>query len=202
MGFLGRDFAAMAQRGDASTTSLTLSNLRGIVIVIVLAFHSMLAYLQWNPAKPAAFDSPPYAWRAFPIIDSSHFFGFDLFCAWQDVYLMSLMFFLSGLFVGPSLLRKRCWGFLRDRLLRLGVPYLFGVLILIPIAIYPAYAVTAANPRVAAYLEAWRALPFVPTGPLWFLAQLLALNVAVTGLHWLAPGAIAVLGRWSAKAED
>src|SRR5581483_1198644 len=174
----------MAQRGNASTTSLALRNLRGVVIVIVLAFHSMLAYLQWNPAKPAAFDSPPFAWRAFPIVDSSHFFGFDLFCAWQDVYLMSLMFFLSGLFVWPSLQRKNDWRFLRDRFLRLGLPYLFGILILIPIATYPAYAVSGANPGLSAYLEAWRALPFMPNGPLWFLAQLLLLNVAITGLHW------------------
>jgi len=192
----------MAQRGNASTTSLALRNLRGVVIVIVLAFHAMLAYLQWNPAKPAAFDSPPYAWRAFPIIDSSHFFGFDLFCAWQDVYLMSLMFFLSGLFVWPSLQRKNRWGFLRDRLLRLGLPYLFGILILIPIATYPAYAVTGANPSLSAYYDAWRALPFLPIGPLWFLGQLLIFDVAITSMHWLAPGAVGTLGRWSAKAED
>jgi hypothetical protein len=32
--------------------------------------------------------------------------GFDIFCAFQDVYLMSFMFFMSGLFVWPSLRRK------------------------------------------------------------------------------------------------
>jgi len=32
-----------------SPSSLALSNLRAIVIVIVLGFHSMLAYLVWVP---------------------------------------------------------------------------------------------------------------------------------------------------------
>ena len=123
-----------------SPSSLALSNLRAIVILIVLGFHSMLAYLVWVPIAAAPdFASPPYAWRAFPIIDDHRFFGFDLFCAWQDVYLMALMFFLSGLFVWPSLTRKKDWGFLRDRVLRLGLPFVFGVLVLIPVALYPAY---------------------------------------------------------------
>jgi glucans biosynthesis protein C len=95
-----------------SPSSLALSNLRAIVILIVLGFHSMLAYLVWVPIAAATdFVSPPYAWRSFPIIDDHRFFGFDLICAWQDVYLMALMFFLSGLFVWPSLMRKNDWGF-------------------------------------------------------------------------------------------
>src|SRR5206468_12983401 len=49
---------------------------------------------------------PPYGWRANPIVDSARWLGFDLFCAFQYVYLMHLMFFLSGLFVWPSLSRK------------------------------------------------------------------------------------------------
>ena len=185
-----------------SPSSLALSNLRAIVILIVLGFHSMLAYLVWVPTAAATdFASPPYAWRSFPIIDSHRFFGFDLFCAWQDVYLMALLFFLSGLFVWPSLMRKKDWGFLRDRVLRLGLPFVFGILVLIPLALYPAYRVTAIDPSAAAYWDVWLALPFWTNGPLWFLWQLLALNVIVAGLHWLAPNAIASLGRWSATAQ-
>jgi surface polysaccharide O-acyltransferase-like enzyme len=181
-----------------SQSSIALDNLRGIVILIVLAFHSALAYLQWNPTAPAAFDSPPFAWRAFPIEDSHRFFGFDLFCAWQDVYLMSLMFFLSGLFVWPSLVRKRDWGFLRNRLVRLGLPYVFGIAILMPLAVEPAYLATALDKSAEGYWRALLELPFWPNGPLWFLWQLLVLNVIAAILHWAAPGAIKALGRWSA----
>ena len=186
----------------ASHASLALDNLRAVVILVVLAFHSMLAYVQWVPAAGSGFSTPPYDWRSFPIIDAHRFFGFDLFCAWQDVYLMSLMFFLSGLFVWPSLVRKKHWAFLRDRVLRLGLPFTFGVAVIIPLAIYPVYSLTAANPSVPGYWHGLIALPFWPNGPLWFIWQLLALNFVAAAVHFAAPGAIPALGRWSAAAAE
>lgn len=186
---------------SVSRTSLALANLRGVVILIVLAFHAMLAYLNWIPVTGPGFDSPPYDWRSFPIIDHHRFFGFDLFCAWQDVYLMSLMFFLSGLFVWPSMTRKKDWAFLRDRVLRLGVPFVFGIAVVMPVALYPSYRMTAADPSLAAYWHSLRALPFWPNGPLWFIWQLLALNLVTAGLNLFAPNAIPALGRWSAAAD-
>jgi len=191
----------MAAANPASRLSLALANLRAFVILIVLAFHSMLAYTSWAPRTTAGFDSPPYLWRAFPIVDSRSWFGLDLFCAWQDVYLMALMFFLSGLFVVPSLQRKNDWRFLRDRVVRLGLPYAFGVAALMPLAVYPVYRLTAADPSIAAYWYALLALPFWPVGPLWFLWQLLAANIIAAALHWAAPQAIATLARWSAAAK-
>jgi glucans biosynthesis protein C len=182
----------------ASRASLALANLRAFVILIVLAFHSMLAYVSWTPTTTVGFDSPPYSWRAFPIVDSYRWFGFDLFCAWQDIYLMSLMFFLSGLFVWPSLARKKDWAFLRDRVVRLGLPCAIGLAVLIPLAVYPAYSVTTPDPSIPGYWHALLALPFWPVGPLWFLWQLLALHVVAVFVHWAAPNAIPSFGRWSA----
>jgi glucans biosynthesis protein C len=187
----------MARTPVMSRSSLALDNLRGVVILVVLAFHSVLAYVSWISPRSAGFDDPPFAWRAFPILDPHRWPGFDIFCAWQDVYLMSLMFLLSGLFVYPSLARKKNWGFVRDRLLRLGVPFVFGVVVLVPIAEYPAYAVTAPDPGLADYFRRYVALPFLPNGQLWFLWQLLALNFIVTGLNFVAPNALQSLGRWS-----
>ena len=195
-----RDLTLMSRPAALSRSSLALDNLRALVILIVLAFHSALAYVEWSPATSSGFDDPPYGWRAFPIVDSHRWFGFDLFCAWQDVYLMSLMFLLSGLFVWPSLMRKGNRAFVRDRLLRLGVPFAFGVVFLIPIAVYPAYRVTGADPSPSAYWQHYLALPFWPNGQLWFLWQLLALNFLVVGLHSIAPNALKALGRWSAAA--
>ena len=170
-----------------SKSSLALSNLRAVVILIVLAFHSVLAYLDFLPAKPYPFDDPPFKWQAFPIIDSQRWMGFDLFCAWQDVYLMSFMFFLSGLFVWPSLMRKGSGKFLADRLRRIGLPLIVVVLLVMPIAYYPTYRVSATDPSVAAYWQAWWALPFWPSGPLWFLWQLLLFDLLAAGLFKFAP---------------
>src|SRR5439155_7627413 len=134
-----------------SGASLALGNLRGVIILIVLGFHSVLAYLDSLPATARKFDTPPYEWEAYPIVDSQRWLGFDLFCAWHDVYLMSLMFFLSGLFVWTSLVRKGSWPFLSDRLLRLLLPLIPAVFILMPVALYPAYLATASEPSIAEY---------------------------------------------------
>jgi hypothetical protein len=183
-----------------ATSSLALSNLRAMVILIVVAFHSCLAYLGSLGPTAFPFDDPPFKWRAFPIIDSHRWFGFDIFCAWQDVYLMAFMFFLSALFTWPSLTRKGSATFLADRFLRLGLPFVFAVTVMAPLALYPAYRVMAADPGVMAYARHYLALPFLPTGPTWFLWQLLALTILAAGLHSFVPRSVEFLGRVSASA--
>jgi hypothetical protein len=180
-------------------SSLALNNLRALVILVVLAFHSVLAYLDFLGPSAFQFDQPPYEWRAFPIVDSHRWFGFDVFCAWQDVYLMSLMFFLSALFTWPSLARRQRWQFLRDRLLRLGVPFVFALIVVMPLALYPVYRVTTLELGLVAYGRHFLALPFWPNGPMWFLWQLLALTIVAAGLHRGAPHWVESLGRWSSS---
>jgi glucans biosynthesis protein C len=171
----------------APRASLALDNLRASVILLVVAFHSALAYLNFLPAAPFAFNNPPYLWRAFPIVDTERWFGFDLFCAWQDVFLMSLLFFLSGLFVWPSLGRKGARIFLHDRVVRIGLPFALVVTFLMPLALYPTYLQTAVEPDLTAYWRHWLSLPFWPSGPVWFLWLLLVADIAAAGLHNLAP---------------
>ena len=183
-----------------SQASRALSNLRGIVIVIVLAFHSSLAYIVSVPDQGARFDQAPYTWQAFPIVDTHRWIGFDVFCAWQDVSLMSTMFFLSGLFVAPSLLRKGCWSFVADRIWRIGLPFVLVILLLSPLALYPAYSVRTLGPSVAGFWQQWTSLPFWPNGPEWFLCALLVLNMMAAGLYTLAPGYIKQLGHLAAWA--
>src|SRR5438477_4896505 len=182
-------------------SSLALENLRSFVILLVLSFHSVLAYLQFLPAAPYPFDSPPYQWRAIPIVDSHRWLGFDLYCAWQDVFLMSLFFFLSGLFVWPSLGRKGTARFLRSRILRLGIPFFVVVAVLMPPTLYPTYLQTASDGGVAAYWRHWLALPFWPCGPMWFLWLLLVADFLAAALHRFAPGLGNLLIRVSSSAE-
>ncbi len=184
-----------------SGTSLALSNLRGVVILIVVAFHSMLAYLYWLPPAAVPFNVPPYKWLAFPIIDQQRWFGFALFCAWQDVCLMSIMFFLSGLFVWPSLLRKGSGQFLLDRLMRIGLPSGLILVFVMPVTLYPAYHVASPNPTVEGFWQEWRALPFWPCGHLWFIWLLLAMNLLVAALHKVMPRWAEPLGRLASSAR-
>src|SRR5689334_24781406 len=115
------------------TPSLALNNLRTFAVILVLAVHSFLAYLGSSPASPFRFDDPPYRWRSIPIVDIDRSFGFDIFCAHQDTYLIALLFFLSGLFAWPSLARKGTRIFLRDRVVRLGLPFALAVGLLMPV---------------------------------------------------------------------
>jgi glucan biosynthesis protein C len=177
-----------ASNAGAARTSLAIDNLRAVVILLVLAFHSVLPYLSFLPQRPYAFDLPPFLWRAFPIIDSQRWFGFDLFCAWLDVFLMSFFFLLSGLFTWPSLSRRGAGAFLSDRLLRLGVPFAVVVLLLMPVTQYPTYLQSATDPGIAAYWQHWLALPLWPSGPMWFLWLLLVGDLAAAALYPLMAG--------------
>ena len=178
-----------------STSGLALNNLRTAVIVIVLAVHSVMAYLGSSPASSFNFDAPPYRWRAIPIVDPERWYGFDIFCAFQDISLISLLFFLSGLFAWPSLARGGSSMFLRHRLLRIGVPFAMTVGLLMPLAYYPVYRVTAVDPGLVSYWRHWLALPFWPAGPPWFLWVLLVFNVVAAGLFRFAGISADVLGR-------
>jgi glucans biosynthesis protein C len=176
-----------------SKTSLALNNLRGYAILIVVAFHSCIAYIANQPAAAPSFDAPPYQWLAHPIVDPDRFVGFDLFCALQFLYMMQLMFFLSGLFVWPSLRRKGAGQFLLDRFLRLGLPFLIGVYVLMPFAYYPVYRVAAADLSWSQYWMQLHALPF---------SFAFALNIVAAAVYWLAPRLGEVLTRLAAKAAD
>ncbi len=186
-----REFCRM----PAPSPSLALNNLRTFAVMVVLAVHASAAYLGSSPVSPFRFDDPPFRWRALPIIDGDRFYGFDIFSAHQDTCLIALLFFVSGLFVWPSLARKGAWHFVRDRIVRIGIPFALAVGLLMPAAHYPVYAVSAVDPGMAAYWQHWLALPLWPSGPPWFLWVLLAFDVTAAAMFGLAPGAGAALGR-------
>lgn len=189
-------------KATQSATSQALKNLRAFAIVMVLSFHSVLAYLASQPAAPEPFNSPPYHWLATPILDNQRWLGFDIYAAFQYVALMPVMFFMSGIFVWPSLVRRGSWHFVYGRLVRIGLPFVFGVFLLMPIAYYPVYRVTAADPGWLAYWQHLTALPFWPGGPLWFLWELLAFDLLAVAVYLTAPRSIEILGRFSASIAD
>ena len=186
----------------SSKVDLPLSNLRAVVILIVVAFHSALPYLASQPRQPFAFDAEPYRWIAFPIIDRERWFGLDLFCAWQDISLMTLMFFLAGLFAPASLARKGARVYLSDRCWRIALPFLLAVAVLSPLAYYASYRLTALDPSPGAFWQHWLALPMWPSGPQWFLWQLFVLSALAAGLYGVAPRWCHALSRLAEQVSD
>ncbi len=179
----------------APSPSLALNNLRTFAVMLVLAVHASTAYLGSSPPTSFRFDDPPFQWRALPIIDSDRWFGFDIFCAYLDTHLISLLFFVSGLFVWPSIVRKGAGIFLRERVIRIGIPFALAVGLLMPVALYPVYRVTAVDQSVSAYWQHWLALPLWPSGPPWFLWVLLAFDVAIAALCVFARRSCEAIGR-------
>src|ERR1044071_805699 len=116
-----------------SNTSLSLGNLRAFAIVLVVSFHSAIAYVAF----------------------------------------------------------------------RLGVPFILGVGLLMPVAHYPVYAVAAANPSWHEFWEQWLSVPFWHSGPLWFLWVLLAFDLVAAAVFRFLPAVgerLPAIAVWAADA--
>jgi hypothetical protein len=181
----------------ANTTpdrNTAFDTLRAFITVLVVAHHAVLAYHPYAPPL-GSFGAANLLWAAFPVVDAQHWSGIDLFVGFNDAFFMSLMFLLSGLFVWPSLQRKGAGAFLRDRGLRLGLPFLISAALLAPLAYYPAWLQRGGESGIGGFAQAWLALGVWPAGPAWFLWVLFAFDV-VAALAWrIAPGWAEAAGR-------
>lgn len=174
--------------------NLAIGYLRAFVTLLVLAHHAVLAYHPFAPAPPASLVAQPRWWMAFPVADSMRWSGFLPLVGFNDIFFMSLMFFVSGLFVWQSLQRKGSWHFFRDRSLRLGLPFLVAAGMVAPLAYYPAY-LQAGYQGWSGFWHQWLALGDWPAGPAWFVWVLLAFDLVAAALFAWAPRWGEFLGR-------
>ena len=161
---------------------------RTFITLLVLVHHSVVNYSYFGNG------------------DRMRWLGFDLMVLFNDSFFMACMFFISGLFVRDSLMRRGPAEFLRNRAWRLGVPFLLSIFVLMPIAYYPTFlryhlpGTTDFN-----FLHFWWHTLTIgpwPSGPAWFLWVLLALD-AIAALIWtIAPGVIEALGRLTFSMRD
>jgi peptidoglycan/LPS O-acetylase OafA/YrhL len=175
--------------------------LRLFGVLLVLLHHAAIAYVTFgflNPEDPA---------RTFsPIVDSAKWAGFDLIVLLNDTFFMPLLFFVSGLFVWRSLERKGAARFLRRRLIRLGIPFLIGVVVLNPVAYYPTVLeIELVYGESQSFGEFWIDFAqrgFAPPGPLWFLWLLLAFNCLAALSYLVFRGAGGGSNRRSSSVLD
>ena len=183
-------------RPDAAY-NVPIGRLRAGLTALVVAHHAVLAYHPYAPPAPAALAGGSQAWQAFPVVDPHKWVGWALFVGFNDVFFMALMFFVSGLFVWDSLGRKGSGRFMRDRLIRLGVPFVLFAAVLAPLAYAPAYLQSAARAS-SSYLEQWLHLSNWPAGPAWFLWMLLAFGLVAAAVHAIRPRAAV----WTSEAAQ
>jgi hypothetical protein len=178
--------------------SIAIGYLRAAIIVVVVAVHSVLAYCSFAPLQ-VLFGSRSGLWRAYPIVDGRRWAGFDPIVGFTDLFGMSLMFFLSGLFVWNSLQRKGITRFGRDRAIRLGLPFAVAVAFLAPAAYYPTYLAAAGGPSLKSFLRQWFALGDWPSGPAWFIWILLVFDWLAAGFFLMMPECGDRPSRWYSR---
>jgi len=94
--------------------------------------------------------------------------------------VIGAFFFLAGLFVPGALARRGRRGFVLDRAVRLGVPYLVYVVLLWPLLLWLTYRATGRRMPPGRLLGDGHAL--LDSGPLWFVGVLLLFSVAYAAM--------------------
>jgi fucose 4-O-acetylase-like acetyltransferase len=186
----------------ADGRGLPVDHLRSFISVLVVAHHAVLAYHPYGPQPATDFAAAPMFWRAFPVLDPAKWSGIDLLVSINDTFFMMLMFLLGGLFVARSVARRGAAGFVRERALRLGVPFLASCVVLAPLAYYPAYLQLGGVPGLSAYASAYADLPVWPAGPAWFLWVLFAFGAIAAVALRVAPRAFESLARLAGRLGE
>ncbi|MFE3451907.1 DUF1435 family protein [Nonomuraea sp. NPDC059194] len=131
-----------------------VDNLRVLLTVLVILHHVALTY-----------GNIP-AWYVFEQAEDPSGLALDVLVMFDQAFFMGFFFLISGLFTPASYDRKGGGAFLRDRLVRLGIPLLAFLLLLRPLAMVGVRQ-DFDLPYWMFYLGSWDA------GPMWFVEVLL-----------------------------
>ncbi len=174
---------AKASAMDRADYNVAVGYLRAFARFLVFALHAQMAY--YKDRLPLTKDDLQFS---APVLDHARFAGARFIVGFNEITLMSLMFFLSGLFLWPSLKKKGAGHFLRERVNRLAVPFLASGGLVAALAYYPTY-LQANGPTagVAGYVQNWLTLNHWITGPAWFLLLLFIYDLAAGGLYAVWP---------------
>ena len=169
------------QAATDKSRDVALDRARTFLMLMVLLHHAVIAYTYFGHTDPKSW------------------IGFDMVVLATDSFFMAAFFFLSGLFVWPSLAHKELQVFLRERLFRLGLPFVIGVLTIIPVAYY---AIELRQRPDASFLMFWWKTITVgpwPSGPIWFIWVLLAFDLAACLLFHLSPKLLDPINRLAVR---
>ncbi|RZK09926.1 MAG: hypothetical protein EOO43_20805 [Flavobacterium sp.] len=156
----------------ALNRNLWVDYLRSALTVLVVAHHASLAYTTF-----ATFDKVAYIRSTHAIVDSKRWVGLDIFENFNDVFFMSLMFLIAGLFLSKSIEKKGIFTFIKDRFYRLFLPFIVLGTLLMLIAYFPSYFIAKESTDIGAYIQDFFMVEQWPVGPPWFIWLLFVFNV-------------------------
>lgn len=96
-----------------------LDNLRTFLIFLVVLLHSGLVY-------------EPVLEGTWIVIDPDQASSIGLLRMYLDLFVMFVMFFISGFFIPFSIKNKSSWEFIKSKFNRIMIPWIIAVLTLIP----------------------------------------------------------------------
>lgn len=108
-------------RAETSLRLVFLDNIRYLMIVFVVVYHSVAAYATVAP------------WWG---VHDGSFFMADIIRELFDVFMMPVVFFISGCFALPSLEKEGVKEFIKDKGKRLLIPWALGVFVVTPLILY------------------------------------------------------------------
>ena len=149
-----------------SNRMVFLDNLRAFVVVLVIVLHGSMSYMAYAPS-----------W--WYVLDPQNSLLFTMLVLVVDVPIMPIMFFIAGYFALPSLQKRGAMAFVKEKLTRVGLPWIFGALFLAPLT---AYMIYFSRHVPMGYLQFW-ATDFwgklYQQSVYWFLGILFALFVVL-----------------------
>lgn len=160
----------------ASHRQRYVDNLKVALIAAIIAFHGIIGYSE--------FDWWSYADIREVTLSRTTMIVLFAVAAPVGLFLVPLLFLIAGLLTPPSLQRKGVRRYVRDRLLRLGVPFVVFALLLWPLLEYALFRWLGDAPGLWDYLAAEGSLD---TGVLWFVGVLLIFSLAYAGWVGLRP---------------
>ncbi|MFC1950639.1 acyltransferase family protein [Chloroflexota bacterium] len=143
---------------------LFVDNLRTGLITLVVLHHVAVVY--GGIVVPFYYFEPP-------MTDPIAFLVLLVFALFNQSWFMGTLFLFSGYFTPVSFDRKGIGSFLKDRLLRLGIPLIIFYFVLSPISNTGLWQMPTSLTGITNPLT-WQAYPYLlGMGPLWFVAMLL-----------------------------
>jgi surface polysaccharide O-acyltransferase-like enzyme len=170
---------AVLTRTKAAGRMFFVDNLRVFLTVLVVLHHLAITYGaggSWSYLERPTTDLTETLLSILTTLD--HFF------------FMGVFFLVSGYFVPASLERKGTWHFIKDRMVRLGIPLLIFGFLVSPLTSYISDLSRGEMDKSFPQFYAWslRNLEF-NSGPLWFVEVLLVFSVVfalgLAALKWL-----------------
>ena len=156
-----------------------VDHLRTLVILLVVNMHACVTYSHVGDWYAMSAQEPSITEKLPFIVWQGHLQSF----------FMGLLFFVSGYFAQGSLTRRGPGSFVRERLVRLGLPALFYMLVIHPfilLGLNPWHA--KFGPPFDYYVKYLRSGRFLgESGPLWFAVALLIFCLVLAAWRAVRP---------------